>query len=522
MIDLEHALPALVDLAPAPPPVTSVARRARQRQWRRRSVALAAAISVLAAGAIGALTAGSARRTPRHTPPIVAPATVDHVRVTMLDGSQLEISGPPSLGLTKLAPAFNGALGPVSVPQWGTLGHGFSIGRNPPPDLGAVVGRYPTHDGHELVVHTTNDGTGVEAVAQYNDWWLSASWTSSPPAQWTAFASELNAKESADGYLVIEPTDPSWKLSWADAPDMQLGGTVYGSGASFAFFGPGMYPAGCPPASEEIHTAQGWPVSMENGAWWCDPNAKVRVAVWDPNLVGASLAGLRVEYTPASAAVDRITTLDGSSFGVTAPSSVLDQLSLQGGISVDGIDTPNVLNETPNIFPVTATRGTLPAGAVEPSFPTADGHRFFSYHLPTECDCDVLAAGYGEWLVEIEVERSGGTQTMSVADRTRLASLFGAHETADGFLVIDPTRPMRLEAAGAPDVVLDGVDMSTSATQVCSPPVSVDAHTPEGFPVHFFGTDKASWCDPNDHVSVDVLSGGTRALVYEVRVRRVR
>ena len=443
----------------------------------------------------------------------------------MLDGSQLEISGPPSLGLTDLQPGFNGALGPANGdPQWGTLGHGFSVDHTPPTDLGRVVGTYPTHDGHDLVVHSST--YGVTAVVHYGDWWISATWGTSPAAQWTAFASELNAKESADGYLVIEPTDPSWKLSWADAPDMQLGGDAYGSGASFAFFGPGLYPAGCPAATETSRrTAQGWPVSVSptEGADWCDADTHVRIGAWDQKLVDAAIQGMRVEYTPASAAVDRITTLDGSTFDVTAPASVLDQLGLQGGISVEGIDTPNVLNETPNVLPVDVTRAALPAGASEPSFPTADGHRFFSYHLPTECDCDVLAATYGEWLVEIEVERSGGTQTMSVADRTRLASLFGARETAGGFLVIDPTSPMRrsVGGAGGADIVLDGLDMYTSAAQVCSSPASVDAHTPENFPVHFFGTDKATWCDPNDHVSVDILSGGSRSLVNEVRVRRV-
>ena len=305
MIDLEQTLPALVDASPAPPPVATVARRARQRQWRRRSAALAAAFSVLAAGAIGAVAAGSARRTPHPAPPVVAPPPADQVRVTTLDGSQLEISGPAALGLTDLQAGFNGSLGPANGdPQWGTLGHGFSVDRNPPADLGAVVGRFPTHDGHELVVHTSS--SGVTAAVQYGDWWLSATWSNSPSAQWNAFASELNAKESADGYLVVEPTDPSWQVGPTDAPDVQLGGDAYGSGASFAFFGPRTYPAGCPTASEETRTAQGWPVSMENGAWWCDPDAKVRVAVWDPNLVDASLAGLQVSYTPANAAVEGI------------------------------------------------------------------------------------------------------------------------------------------------------------------------------------------------------------------------
>ena len=476
---------------------------------------------MLAAGAIGAVAAGSARRTPRPTTPVIGPATVDHVRVTMLDGSQLEISGPPSLGLTKLAPAFNGALGPANgQPQWGTLGHGFSVDRKPPPDLGAVVGRYPTHDGHELVVHSST--YGVTAVVQYGDWWLSATWSSSPAAQWTAFASELNAKESADGYLVIEPTDPSWKLSWADAPDMQLGGSVYGSGASFAFFGPGLYPAGLP--HRERRDAHGARLAGVDGERRVvvrsqreGPRRGRGIRTWSTRRSRAYGSGTRPR-TPRSIASRRSTVRRSTSPRLRRCST---SSACKPASRSTGIDTPNVLNETPNFLPVEVSRGALPAGAGEPSFPTADGHRFFSYHLPTECDCDVLAATYGEWLVEIEVERSGGTQTMSVADRTRVASLFGAHETADGFLVLDPAAPMRLGPAGAPDIVLDGVDMGTAAGQECSAPISVEAHTPEGFPVHYFGTDKATWCDPNARVSVDILSGGTRALVNQVRVRRV-
>ena len=98
---------------------------------------------------------------------------------------------------------------------------------------------------------------------------------------------------------------PGWKLGPADAPDAQLGGDVYGSGASFAFF-PMSYPAGCPTANEtETTTAQGWPVQLENGAWWCDAVAHTRVAVWDSNLVAASLRSLRVDYTPAARASAR-------------------------------------------------------------------------------------------------------------------------------------------------------------------------------------------------------------------------
>lgn len=506
MIDLEEALSTLVEHAPEAPDIARVTRRARQRQWRRRGSALATAFAVLVGGAAVTFALASSGHASRVS--TVTPA-VDHVRLTLLDGSQIEVSGPPSLGLSDLQPGFNGALGPEPDPQWGKLGHGFSVDRTPPADLGAVVGRYPTHDGHALVVHTTSGG--VTAVVQYQDWWLSATWTSAD-AQWAPFASVLNAKESADGFLVIEPADPSWKLSRADAPDAQLGGDAYGSAATFGFFGPPSYPDGCPVLSgANAKTPQGWPVTIDPGASWCDADARVGVTVWKPQLVDAAVQGLRVTYNDPSHAVADITTLDGSRFEVTAPSSTFDQLALQKGVYVDGLDTPNLLNETPNLLPVIAERAALPATATEPSYATGDGHRLFSYVPPTDCGCQMLAGTYGDWLFEIEV------QGMSVAQRTQIASLIRANETSDGFLVLDPVTPMHVGSGPGSDIVLGEVNIIP--VNACSTPLSVDAHTPEGFPVHFFGGE--IWCDPNALVDVSVGYDPTHTLVDKIRVGRV-
>ena len=48
-------------------------------------------------------------------------------------------------------------------------------------------------------------------------------------------------------------------------------------------------------------------MSLVNGAWWCDANAKVRVAVWDNRLIDPALSGLRVAYTDPKHEVDRVT-----------------------------------------------------------------------------------------------------------------------------------------------------------------------------------------------------------------------
>lgn len=387
MIDLEDALSALVDHAPPPPDVARVARRARQRQWRRRGAALTTALALLIAGVAGAVAVASSGHPARVS--TVTPA-VDHVRVTLLDGSQLEISGPPSLGLTKLDPVFNAQLDDPSANTLVAIGHSLTVERTMPTERGAVIASYPTHDGHELVVRST--AKGVDAAVQYDHWALVVSWNREP-TNWGVFAGALNAKETADGFLVIEPNGAGWRLGPTDAPDLQLGGTGNG-GATFSFIATAGHSPGCPVDSHpSARTPQGWDVfDGANGSRvWCDASAHVRVVAWDPALVDAAVQGLRVAYTPATRAQDRITTLGGASLEITAPSSVLDQLALQSAVYVDGLDTPNLLNTTPNLLPVSAQRGALPSTATDPSYPTGDGHRLFSYVPPTDCGCEMLA-----------------------------------------------------------------------------------------------------------------------------------
>ena len=105
MIEFETHLAALVDVAPEAPDVTRVARRVAQRRTRRRLSAIAVAavlVAVSVSGVVAAASSGTARRL--HVggsgpPPVPAD---QRLRVTMLDGSQLGISGPPGLGLTQL------------------------------------------------------------------------------------------------------------------------------------------------------------------------------------------------------------------------------------------------------------------------------------------------------------------------------------------------------------------------------------------------------------------------------------
>ena len=213
-----------------------------------------------------------------------------------------------------------------------------------------------------------------------------------------------------------------------------------------------------------------------------------------------------------------MTTLIGDTFEISAPAPALDQLTLESDVYVDGLDHPNLLNETPNLLPISATRSALPAAAGAPSYVTADGHRLYSYVPPTDCGCQELTGTYGDWLVDIEV------QGMSRAQRTQIASLFAASENPAGFLVVRPVAPMHgASGSGGPfaDMVFDGFDIYTSQSNACSPPNRVDTHTPQGYGVHI-ADGSASWCDPVARVRVDILNATSCALVNELRVRRIR
>jgi hypothetical protein len=285
MIDLEDALAPLVESAPEPPALAGVTRRGRQRRRRRHGVAYATAAIVLAV----ALGTAAVIVSKPSTPKVAGVPPLDHVHVTLLDGSQMTISGPRSLGLTKLEPSFNGELDPANLDSQNPFltGHSFTVERTPSARW-TTIGRYPTGDGHELVVHTTT--LGVDGVVQYGGWSLVVHWGHAATS-WSQFAAALKVHETKAGFLVVEPSDSDWKLGPTDAPDVQLG--------PYAFFGPSIYPAGCPQRSDtSTRTAQGWPVSRTNGAWWCDADAKVRVHVTDPALETAAIDGLRVTYQP--------------------------------------------------------------------------------------------------------------------------------------------------------------------------------------------------------------------------------
>jgi hypothetical protein len=275
MIDLEDALAPLVELvehAPEPPDVAGVRRRGRTRRHRRIAV-LSTALLVISAAAIVSIPTIANRGTPRVAG---VPSDVDHVRVTLLDGSQLEISGPTSLGLTELPVSFNAELDQVAYKGLGPIpGHSFTVER-PARQRSVAIAHYPTGDGHDLQVFRTN--SGVDAVVQYDHWDLVVHW-SDGRYKWTAWASALDAYETPDGYLVVRPAQPGWRLGPTDAPDVQLG-------ESYAFFPPSIHRVGCPGVALDQFSR-------------CDDATSVRIGALDPTLVD-TLKAIDVRYTPGN------------------------------------------------------------------------------------------------------------------------------------------------------------------------------------------------------------------------------
>jgi hypothetical protein len=225
MIDLEEALAPLVERAPAPPAVETVARRGR-RHRRRRAVTLVAALVLVAVAAVGAIAAVAGRDEPRVAD---VPGAVDHVRVTLLDGSQLDISGPASLGLTELPLSFNAELVYTDdAPLGYNPSNSFTVVAGSSEIAGPVIALYMTGDNrHPLRVYEVEEG--YVGVVHYDGWSLLAYWNARTFADWSAFANALTGRVGTDGNLVVTPSS-GWNLGPTDSPDVRIG--------DYAFFGP--------------------------------------------------------------------------------------------------------------------------------------------------------------------------------------------------------------------------------------------------------------------------------------------
>jgi hypothetical protein len=226
MIDLEEALAPLVERAPAPPAVESVARRGRARR-HRRTAALGTALFVIGAFAIVSIATIANRDAPRVAGP---QGEIEHLRVTLLDGSQLDISAPKALRLRELSMSFNAQL---SVPRYRGMppapGNSFTVIPGPRPRTGQFTAVYMTADNqHTLRIYGSEDG--YEGVVQYDGWSLFTDWNEYRPTDWKVFADALTARVTSDGYLVVTPAAPGWRVGPTDAADLQLG--------EYLFYGP--------------------------------------------------------------------------------------------------------------------------------------------------------------------------------------------------------------------------------------------------------------------------------------------
>ena len=149
--------------------------------------------------------------------------------------------------------------------------------------------------------------------------------------------------------------------------------------------------------------------------------------------------------------VDRVTTLDGASYEITAPVSELDHFIVQKDLAIDGIPTSSVTVVEAERTDDAQHDGDAPHRLPVPSFIERDGHQLVVAQIPS-----------GGYRVGRRIRRlDGGREVtdLSDADRARVASLFAARETADGFLVLDPAPAVHMQSEGGSDIVLDHVDI---------------------------------------------------------------
>ena len=282
--------------------------------------------------------------------------------------------------------------------------------RAQPRETGRVVSRLSN-----LTLYET-DG-GVDTVMQFGNWWLVNSWGQGA-THWARFDFTMRLVETPDGYLAYQNDDTGlynsdhWRLGPADrarpATRRRRGKS------SDLILRTVDLPRGCPTASStKLRTAQGWPVSLTNGAWWCDATAHVRVHVSDPRLVGNAMKDLRVGYTNAGHAQQQLTALDGTRYEVTAPKDAFNQFQSHATLVIDGIDT-----RYPLAVSVGREEGSLPNPG--PRYRTADGTLMY-----TQSDDDQLSelvGIYGPWVLDVSVVG------LSDHDLTHVASLIPARD----------------------------------------------------------------------------------------------
>jgi hypothetical protein len=148
---------------------------------------------------------------------------------------------------------------------------------------------------------------------------------------------------------------------------------------------------------------------------------------------------------------------------------VLDHLVVQAAVRVDGIDTsePIVVQATRDVVEPTP-----------PTYATADGNRFGAMHSR---DTDAsgryvdwwFSGQWGDWTVMVDLTAPDGT-SVPESELARVASLFAAHETADGFLVLDPQAPMHVVPGPGAGIVLDQVSVITSEAEIRVVPPRAD------------------------------------------------
>ena len=184
-----------------------------------------------------------------------------------------------------------------------------------------------------------------------------------------------------------------------------------------------------------------------------------------------------------------ITSLYGTTIEVVTKGYALAAPRLDATVQADPAPFPG----PPSII---ATKAALPPISGDAAtYTTADGHPLRAVRIDT--GGDELVGRWDGWTIGVTVDG------IPNRERARLASLLRFRER-DGFLVLDPVAPLRLEPSIGTEIALNGIDIDASTyPNGCPTPAQSSQRTPEGFPVERIGT-TAIWCDALQRMRIQV------------------
>ncbi len=201
--------------------------------------------------------------------------------------------------------------------------------------------------------------------------------------------------------------------------------------------------------------------------------------------------------------------LGGGSMQLALPASVdpaaVTTFEVGGSVTVTG--QPNLARD------VLVERGTIAdiyrGHRLLKTYRGVDGQPVFLYRRPESDKIDYLVFQIGDSVVSIWDYPPGDSRGAAMTDQQRelWATHLRGHDTADGFLVLDPLPPLtQVRTTDGPDASLQfGSNGINVLFRACQPDELRGPHDARGFITHVF-KDSGTWvCDPQVPLIVDVF-----------------